>query len=215
MESKDVKRLHSAKDIGKFYRDVEAGIASGRINSAILVSLLSQTIPNTRSNFSLEWISGLPVVLIASEQPQSIALVVQFIQSIVTLKVRADGLCNKDIVGSTTSLPDAFFITVDKLLTSILDDSVRLDARSRSITELATGLAQERATLKERTADIEKILDLNIGVERPTSTQEKAALIIRAAGSKSKFRDFSQDDQAVISRAGGLEHAKKQMKFKV
>ena len=45
-----------------------------------------------------------------------------------------------------------------------LDDSVRLDARSRSITELANGLAQERATLKERTADIEKILDLNIGV---------------------------------------------------
>ena len=152
-------------------------------------------------------------MLIASEQPQSIALVVQFIQSIVTLKARAAGIT--DLGVSDKSLPDAFFITVDKLLTSILDDSVRLDARSHSIAELATGLALERATLKERTADIEKILDLNIGVERPTSTQEKAALIIRAAGSKSKFRDFSQEDPAVISRAGGLEHAKKQMKLKV
>ena len=81
-------------------------------------------------------------------------------------------------------------------------------------TEKALKLIAKLSTISDSSSR-EKILDLNIGVERPTSTQEKAALIIRAAGSKSKFRDFSQEDQAVISRAGGLEHAKKQMKLKV
>ena len=86
-ETKAKERLNSKLDLDKFRDDVRRGLANGRVNAGLFVSLKTKHIPNAGGPYSLEWLSvpgdedgvtrRAPLVYVASADPAVIGLAAQ------------------------------------------------------------------------------------------------------------------------------------------
>lgn len=196
IEAKNVKDLHSKRDIEKFHTD----IVNQKPDCAIMISLCENSVRHGASTYKREFIAGIPALTIQTTCEHTVKLCIEFL--IVQVRSKREILQLKDV--------SHYSANMDNLFTQVLDHELSLKGKSEIIEDLRKDLDRDRKRVDEMKACIKKFITM---YPRHAAKSTMDLAIEEVKPDLTKKSDYTSNEQLeLFNKAGGWSEVRAEAK---